>query len=577
MTGQNVIYQVDINDARVHSAFGRMESDALSFERALSGVHSSLATLGIAIGAADIVAFAKNFVQVAADFEVAMLRIKNASDDAFTGVKNQLFISNEADAFKIKIDEAAESYGKFLFKIKNAHISSDIKNNLFNEILAISKVGGLTSAQMESTIFQTSTLLGEGVLEARHLRQLSMVHPNLMPYIADQMGLKDYKKDEFIKLLHTNEEDTSALQKLSQLMSNTKLTKLGLNSIDILIPAFNKYYESIKDKVPETLGLIQSGINEIHTSWVRFDSEVVQKLKPELTELFETIKDGIGWLKAHEDGLITWGKLIGELLKIWIEYKAVMLAINLAHEGLISFSTWLGGAATTEIALVESKTVAYTELAAAIERLNFVQNAQNASFITTAAGVSMANTAGNRYALAATEVEEGAAAAAVTSGSIVPVLGQILMAVLVLWEIYKFMQENFDKGLSERNKLEMASAASHRDQYGNTTNPDASFQYDPKVVYDPKTRTFVRVDNIAAGITATDKKGSGGNHIVPQNDHITGQRVINYYIRINGGVNGQKIEKQIIEKSGDVDVNHIMEEVSRGLESIINDTQLHGD
>ena len=591
--GQTVRYVIQATDA-LYPMLVRDERAAMGLERQLAGVNSQIrgiaSAIGIGFGLHAIVDLGKSFIQAAADFEVSMLRIKNASENATVGLKNQLFIKKEVDEFKLKLDETADSYGNFLFKMKNAAISSDVKNNLFKELLAVSKVGGLSQEQMASTLYNTSLLLGEGVLETRHLRPLTMAHPNLIPFIAEQMGLKDKEKDMFSKMLGSETDDMMANQKLSQLMSK-RLTKLGLSSIDVLIPAFNKYYESIKDKVPETLNTIQSGMNEIHTQWVYFQTEIVDKLRPELASFFTSIKDGLGWMREHESGLIKVGQAIAGIVKYWLEYKAVMLAINLGTAAYNTISS-----------LFITETVAETTATAGLNREMLLLNANLENLIRlqgmaaigsgalTRSQVALATTTGGIPLVAAggsSAIAGEAAAVTSIAGVVTSAIPIVFGALGIGWMLTKAAEWDTDRMRKNFNdKWEMVS----------DPNAPEGWKWHEKTkdaikAADNRTFGYSVADVPMAYETDLDKQlkkkfswvnGSAKSKtpkaiIDKAADHITGQRVITYNINIHGGVNGQKIDKQVVSSGADMDIKNITSLLAQSLESVVNDSQLHGN
>ena len=338
-SGRQVEYSLKLN-SNVSQVLNQADKDANKFDNSMWQVQKTLASFGLGLGAHFMIDAAKSWTQGAADYEQAMIRIKNASESGF-GIKNQLFITDIVDKFKLDLQESADAYGRFLFKIKNANLDQSSKLKMFEEITTIGKVGGLTNNQMESTIFQLSTLLGEGVLEARHLRQLSMVHPQIMPFIADIIGLKSGQKDAFSGTIHET-DDERAIQKLSQLMSSTKLTKMGLSSTSILTQALDLYYKSLvgtpegQAKLNETLNTVQSNLNELSNTWLRFKNNMVLGQKPELLDFFNSLEHGVHWLVDHESEIINVSKSIFDIIKLYTEWRIALIALQ-APAAIVGF------------------------------------------------------------------------------------------------------------------------------------------------------------------------------------------------------------------------------------------------
>lgn len=373
-SGRQVTYTLNLN-SNVIESLNKHEAAASRLDDSMWQLQKTLSAFGLGLGTHYLKEFVEDAIKGASEYETAMLRIKNASQDAFTGIKNQMFINNEVDLFKIKLDETVDSYGKFIFKIKNAGISNHESNKLFNEILAVGKIAGLSNQEMSPVVNNIGTMLSEGVLEARHLRALSNTHPQLLPYLAEILGL-DKKA---VSDAADTENESSALQKFSRLLSTGKLTKAGVDS-KVFLEAFEKYYNDVKEKLPETLHTLSSETNELSNSWERFKKSIVLTNKPEVVDFIHQLGDGVKWLTEHEDGIITWTERIGELVKLFIEWKLVMAGFQIPNMVAGFFSkefgamqnsigsslNFLGGKSTIEEEMAIKK-LADSELDAAIE------------------------------------------------------------------------------------------------------------------------------------------------------------------------------------------------------------------
>lgn len=596
MATQGIQYTVSLNDPSVIAAFGRMENSALSFERSISGINSSLSKLGLSLGLREIYEFGKQMVETAANYETSMLRIKNASQDVADGIKNQLFINHEVEAFKLNLQESADAYGHFLFKIKNAGLDPDVTRKLYENILTVSKVSGLPQEEMSATVRNVSIMLGEGILEARHLRQLSYVHPQVLPFLAEEMGLKSGQADKFSALLKHEHDDATMMQKISLLTSSGKLTKSAIPA-NLLVRAFEDYAKSVQDKLPETLTTIQSGLNEITSMWTKFQAEFVLKEKPELNHLFDDIKGGITWMREHEDGLIKWGGIIANLTKLWIEYKIAMGGIFLLQNGIsILQNTWnsIFGTQTASIVTQTSATAALNkELVLMNINLETLISLQAEAMAGTAAmgGIGFAGAAaGALSAKAATgafglPINTGVAANAGFGASLIKGAVPVVVAYFAAEALLQFANANFltgekfsvfgKNGVGSSGLTQMAFGKSMLEMLGFDFNVQPSAK--PGLVDSKDFYGLKKDDKYGFHFNNNPQAQKSSDKIVPANDKITGQRVITYNITVNGGVNGQKIDKQIIEKSVDFDIETIMEEVARGLESVTNDSQLHGN
>ena len=67
----------------------------------------------------------------------------------------------------------ADAYGNFLFRIKNANLSNDVSNKIFENLQIVGKVGGLTKSQLDAASRNISIMLSEASLK-QDIRQLFM-------------------------------------------------------------------------------------------------------------------------------------------------------------------------------------------------------------------------------------------------------------------------------------------------------------------------------------------------------------------------------------------------------------------
>jgi len=324
-SGRQVEYSLKLN-SNAASVLNQDAAAANKFDNSMWQAQKTLASFGIGLGAHFLTDAAKDWIQGAADYETAMLRIRNASKEG-VGIFNTDFINSQVDKFKTKLQETSDAYGNFLFKIKNANLSNDVANRLFENLGVVGKVGGIPQEQMDATVRNVGILLGEGVLEARHLRALSYVHPQIVPYLAEALGLKDGAKSDLSSLLNKDISDETAQQQLSQLISSGKLTKAALNS-SVILDAFEKYRLSIEDKLPETIETVQSHLNNLSNTWERFKNSLVLGQKPELIDFFHSLENGIKWLVDNEENIISVGKTIIGLAEAFVTWKLALVALE---------------------------------------------------------------------------------------------------------------------------------------------------------------------------------------------------------------------------------------------------------
>lgn len=337
MSNRQATYTIKLNNQVIQS-LEQTEKAALRVDGVMGELNRTMSMFGLAFGAGYVINLGKEWVHTAADYEQSMMRIKNASENAMEGLRNQFFIKDLVDRLKIDLDRAVEDYGSFLFKIKNANLGRDKENRLFEQLASVSKVAGLSTTELQSTTRNIAILLSEGVLEARHLRALSYSHPQLIPFLADELGLKDNQRDQFSNLLKHSEqqaEEESKLQKFSQMISSGQLTKLGLPA-DLILGAMDRYYDSIKDKIPETLTLVNSSISDLEKSLLNFEQNLILGDKPEVVGFINSLNDGVKYLTEHSSEISKLAGDIGNLIKLYAGWRIGLMALQ-APFGIVGF------------------------------------------------------------------------------------------------------------------------------------------------------------------------------------------------------------------------------------------------
>lgn len=588
MADNTVRYVVYIDGTgAARSGLMGMESAAVATERSIASLNNTLrgmaGAMGIGLGLHSFVDFGKEAVEGAADYETAVKRIKFASDDLAEGAKNIAFIRSEVDKFGIPLQSATDAYGKFLAMLAGSEIPSEKVRKLHDELLLIGKIKGLDEGQLNAAVMNLGKMLESGSLDARHFRPLEQQLSGIGAFVAKELGI--------------------SIHQLAILRNQGKMTQIDPQ---VLLTAIEKQAASLEGFLPESLTTIRTGLNQLTTDWVEFKNSLVYDNRAELEALFATLKSGIKYLNDHREGIVSTGKAVLAIGEIWLKYKGAMLLVNAAQAAYSAFMAGYAGNAATMVTATARQTAAYTMqaesvavLTAAIERLNFVQNAQNASYITTAAGATVANTVGNRYVVSAAAAAAGATGApmATTAATAATATVSSVVATAVPIALGLILTGYFI------NKIGDAINQSNRDSF----KQDYRMVDDPT---DPKGWRFEKTDNVAstkkdiaeykstvpgalgvvnAGSVAlnpslpgsksfgkfvgpkTEKDTGIHDKIMPPNDTVTGQRLITYNISIKE-ING--IKQNTVQEGGKMDTDRTAEVLRDVIQSILNDSQI---
>lgn len=578
MADQGVRYVVTLQDVNVTSGLKAMDSSATSAERSVSALNDTLRTMagafGVGFGLHALVDFGKDAVQGAADYETAIKRIKFASADFADGAKNISFINSEVDKFKIPLQDATDAYGKFLAMVKGSGLAGDQIRTLHDQLLLISKVKGLGDGQLNASVMNLGKMLEAGTLDARHFRPLEQQLSGIGKYVADEMGI--------------------TLNQLAILRNKGKLTGVDPS---VLLRAIARQAKELEQFLPESTNTIQSGINEVSNAWLRFKNDLVFDNRKELISLFDTLKEGITWLREHEKDIITFGKTVMTIGKYWLEYKIAMAAVNTVQATYSGFMNGFLGKTVAQTTAYEAQALAINSVTAAIERLNFVTNATNGSFITNAAGATMANTAGNRYMMTAggaAAAGEGAAIGELAGVSVIG--GALLVALTAASAVAIAVAMHDDKAVykikggeyGHRDNLAFAPTSDtlgytfgHSDSSKNPfSQNDTLYNIKKgfKSFYDTVSNVGGNLDwdrLIKSSKSIEDSthpaKHKGSYNISPATDRISGNRPISYYITIKE-LNG--MNHTTITEGTSFDSKKVAMVLRDEIVGIVNDAQI---
>lgn len=365
MSNRAVTYTLNLNN-NVISSLEQTEAYAQKLDATMSGLQSTMIGLGELYVAKMGYDWAKEWVQGAADYEQATLRIKFGSLNLREGLINQSFIAGEADKFKIPIQDATEAYGAFLAQVRSSGLAGSEVRKLHDEILLIGKVLHLPDNMMNQAVGNLGKMLESSRIDARHIWPFVRELSGIEPYIAKEMGITP--------------------QKFAEFASHGGFAKQNVDP-KIILNAIEEYSKQFAGNLNEATSSMQSGINDVSNDWLKFKNSIVDKLKPELTDFFAEIKKGIGWLRDHEDSLIRWGHYILDTAEFLIKLKIAYSTVSLIQGTFASAISGYTSKTTMQTAAYEEQTVAVNQLAIAMERVAYASEVMAGASISGVVGL----------------------------------------------------------------------------------------------------------------------------------------------------------------------------------------------
>jgi tape measure domain-containing protein len=559
---QGVRYVVRLEDVNVTSGLRNMETSANRAEGAVVDLNSALrdiaATVGVGFGLREVFNFAKDAVSGAADYETAVKRIMFASESMADGLRNVAFINAEADKFKIPLQETTDAYGKFLAMLNGSGIAADKVRELHDEVLMIGKIKGLDAGQINAAAMNIGKMLEAGGLDARHFRPLEQQLSGIGTFVAKELGI--------------------SVHQLAELRNKGKMSQVDPQ---VLLNAIRKQAESLQQFFPESTSTIASRLAELDNAWLRFKNDLVFNNINELRSLFHTLQDGIAFLKDHEQTIISIGKAIIRVGEGWLIYKGLVLGAQAVDAVYLAFMEGYTGKivsmAEAEAEANNLRAASYVRLAEAIEASNVAS--QHAT-VFGAAGLGKSGVpllAAGETAVAGTAVAETAAIGGLGSivSAMMPVaLGLIVAgaAVNLIGSAYSdWYDEHYGRVSGRQDKVNPDAPV------GVPTQPGAASTHIPGIVMAPAIAPLT-VDTLHLGTPrplkdkSKETEATDKYKIVAPNDRVTGQRVLNYNIRIDKII-GQENGTLTVEGTK-ADTDTIALRLRDIILSIVNDSQL---
>lgn len=421
---------------------GSLGGTATSVNGIVSAMKGTAAAFAVSLSAHGLINFAKDAVQGAADYETAVKRIKFASSSMEEGAKNISFIREEAEKFRIPLQEATDDYGKFLAMLAGSDLAGDKVRELHDNLLTIAKIKGLDAGQLSAGVMNLGKMIEAGGMDARHLRPLEMQLSGIGQYIAKLMG--------------------TTVHGLAEMRNKGKLSAADPS---VLVEAVAKQAKDLSPFLDESLNTVRSEITDVNNAWLDFKNNLVFTQTDEIKDLFQILKDGIGFLSENKEQIIGFSKTLLDIGKAWAVYKTAMVVANWAYAHSVAADTTATAAATTaanaqtaaltrEAEVVAALTLEYDAL---VVSMSGIYGAEKAAMFASAAatagmpinmsGVAARGAAASRSALsgAGATFIRGAIPVAITYFA-AEALGQ--MSTNATKEGYKFNKLDYFSALS---------------------------------------------------------------------------------------------------------------------------------
>lgn len=396
MSQRSVTYNLYLNENVKRHLLG-IEAAALKTDSAMYQLQSTLRLFGVYAVGRTLFNFGKDLVDVTAKFETLDNVIKFSSANTREYITNTKFLDQIITDLKLPILSTTEAYSKLSAALIGTSLEGEGARKVFEGLSVAARVMHMDSFSTGRAFLAIEQMISKGKVMSEELRrQLGNAMPGALRHFANALGMSQGELMEKMKLGQVSSEE--AIPKFAEYLINT----------------FSK-------GIPNAVKSLQAQQEQLTTEWLRAKQAIGEELRPEIVGLLGDLTDAVKWIKENRLELIQWGKTIVDITKVFLAYKAAIFSIQTVLSAYRFASNAILGTSTAQAVAIQKQTTAYglqvaaiNSMTAALERLNFVQNATNASFIAGAGGVIAKNTRGNRYAMTAGQT--GANTAAMAAG-----------------------------------------------------------------------------------------------------------------------------------------------------------------
>jgi tape measure domain-containing protein len=254
--------------------------------------------------------------------------IRFASGSAKEGAKSLDFLNDESERLGLNQAAMTEGFKTFQGAMMGSKFQAEQVRNMFRQVSTGAAVMNLNADDSKGVFLALGQIMSKGKVQAEELRgQIGERIPGAFQIAARAMDMTTSELDKFMSDGKLTAEEflprfAAQMEKefAGGLETATNSVQSNLNRLD------NSVLSLQRDFTTQFLPEIMAVVNGLRTYLI-----------PALKSVFGWIKDGIGWVKEHSEGLSFWVSVIGSAVAaIWTVQKAlaaweaVQWAVNVA-------------------------------------------------------------------------------------------------------------------------------------------------------------------------------------------------------------------------------------------------------
>lgn len=275
-----------------------------------------------------LIEYGKELATLTAEFEGFHNVIRYSSRSVIDGADNLAYIDSAVRRLHLPLEEATRGFSEMQAGLIGTGIEGQKLRNLFEGIATASTVLHLGANAQEMILYDFKEI-GERGLNMRNMR-------SLMGWLP---GVSEIVKETFHKSFQELEKEHVT----------------GPAFLDKLAGGLQKHFAP---GLPNASNSLMAAINDMNSMITRTKLELGEGLRPLFIEIMQDVKKAFD--SAPMRFFITHIKQVAEtvltLIKLWLEYKAGLIAANLVQEAWIAIQSAMALAAgKTEIAIDGAK------------------------------------------------------------------------------------------------------------------------------------------------------------------------------------------------------------------------------
>lgn len=304
-------------------AAGRFQKQVVNTNAVLSSLRTTLLSF---IGITAFMGLGRDIVNTTAEIGALNTAIEFASGSAAAAAQNFQFLDKTADMLGQPIDTLKDGFRTLSGSMKGTVLEGKGTRDIFQAVTVASTAMQLSADQTQGALLAVGQIMSKGKVQAEELRgQLGERLPGAFNIAAKAMGV--------------------TTQQLDKLLEQGKITA------EQFLPLFARELQNTfaggLEKASQSL---RANLNRMNNEFVRTKVFVGEQLTPVINQAAAAFVDLMKWIRANWSTVKQYAKVVGQIIGLFVTWKATAVALTLATKGYIAV---MGFAQTATVLLTK--------------------------------------------------------------------------------------------------------------------------------------------------------------------------------------------------------------------------------